>query len=71
MPNKILSGLLSYMLSFRLQEFCPEVINRLNQGHKRVSNRPLTIGVVSSIALMSYGSRLLESFSLSVVVKYF
>lgn len=63
MPNKILPGLLSYMLSFRLQGMCPEVMNPLKEGNKRISNRSLSTGVLSSVALMSQRSHLLESFS--------
>lgn len=44
MPNKILPGLLSYTLSFRLQGMCPEVINPLKQRNKRISNRSLSTG---------------------------
>lgn len=44
MPNKILPGLLSYTLSFRLQGMCPEVINLLKQRNKRISNRSLSTG---------------------------
>lgn len=63
MPNKILPGLLSYMLSFRWQGMCPEAINPLKQGNKSISNRSLSTGVLSSVVLMSQRSCHLESFS--------
>lgn len=60
---KFFQGCYSICLVSDCKGFCPEVINPLKWGHKSVSNRPLTIGIVSSEALMSYRSCISESFN--------